>query len=35
MAAVSVITTGDLAERFGVQVVQMLGAGEHRNERIR
>jgi len=26
---------GNLGERFGVQVVQMLGAAEHRSERIR
>ncbi len=30
-----VITAGDLVERFGAQVAQMLGAGEHRSERIR
>src|ERR1700686_3819241 len=29
------ITAGDLGERFGAQVVQMLGAAEHRSERIR
>src|SRR5207245_3023359 len=29
------ITAGDLVERFGAQVAQMLGAGEHRSERIR
>jgi hypothetical protein len=29
------ITAGDLDERFGAQVVQMLGAAEHRSERIR
>jgi len=29
------ITAGDLGERFGAQVVQMLGATEHRSERIR
>src|SRR5256884_3557653 len=27
------ITAGDLGERFGAQVVQMLGAAEHRSER--
>jgi hypothetical protein len=26
---------GNLGERFGVQVVQMLGAAEHRSARIR
>src|SRR5437588_2277300 len=30
-----VLTAGDLVERFGAQVAQMLGAGEHRSERIR
>src|SRR5438552_4822696 len=30
-----VITAGDLVERFGAQVAQMIGAGEHRSERIR
>jgi hypothetical protein len=35
MSAVNVITVGDLGERFGVQAVQMLGADEHRSERIR
>ncbi len=29
------ITAGDLGERFGAQVAQMLGAAEHRSERIR
>jgi hypothetical protein len=29
------ITDGNLGERFGDQVVQMLGAAEHRSERIR
>src|SRR5450759_4081736 len=28
-------TVGDLGERFGAQVAQMLGAVEHRSERIR
>jgi hypothetical protein len=28
-------TGGDLGERFGVQAAQMLGAAEHRSERIR
>src|ERR1700686_5004265 len=28
------ITAGDLGERFGAQVVQMLGAAEHRSARI-
>jgi len=28
------ITAGDLGERFGAQVAQMLGAAEHRSERI-
>src|SRR5258706_3748903 len=28
-------TGGDLGERFGAQVVRMLGAAEHRSERIR
>src|SRR5712692_3080010 len=29
------VTAGNLGERFGDQVVQMLGAAEHRSERIR
>src|SRR5216684_3440762 len=29
------VTAGDLVERFGAQVVQMLGAAEHRSARIR
>jgi hypothetical protein len=29
------ITAGDLGERFGDQVVQLLGDAEHRSERIR
>jgi hypothetical protein len=29
------VTVGDLGERFGGGVVRMLGAGEHRSERIR
>jgi hypothetical protein len=29
------VTDGDLGERFGDEVVQMLGAAEHRSERIR
>src|SRR5438045_7135176 len=29
------ITAGDLGERFGVQVAQMVGAAEHRSERMR
>src|SRR5216683_4083043 len=29
------VTDGDLAERFGDQVVQMLGAAEHQSARIR
>jgi len=28
------VTDGDLGERFGGEVAQMLGAGEHRSERI-
>ena len=35
MSVVNVVTIGDLGERFGVQVVRMLGAPEHRSERIR
>src|SRR5216683_1792419 len=31
----TVVTAGDLGERFGDQVVQMLGAAEHRSARIR
>ena len=29
------ITTGGLDERFGAQVAEMLGAAEHRSERMR
>jgi hypothetical protein len=29
------VTDGNLGERFGGQVAQMLGAAEHRSERIR
>src|SRR2546423_13467647 len=29
------LMAGDLGERFGAQVVQIQGAAEHRNERIR
>jgi len=35
MTVTRAITAGDLGERFGDQVAEMLGAAEQRSERIR